>query len=86
MDGDVGEIRYSGTLRDIPTPPDSQTIRLTRWIRLDHMSVVGPSPLNRLARFHGGSSATRGTHGQHREQFELAVASRRRAVRDPGDV
>ena len=73
MDGDAGEIRYSGTLRGIPTPPDTQSIRLTRWIRLDYKSV--PSPLNHLARFHGWFECDErddGTHVHHREQFEFS--------------
>jgi hypothetical protein len=73
MDGDAGEIRYSGTLRGIPTPPDAQSIGLTRWIRLDYKSV--PSPLNRLARFHGWFECDARddvTHVRHREQFEFS--------------
>jgi hypothetical protein len=73
MDGDAGEIRYSGTLRGIPTPPDTQSIGLARWIRLDYKSV--PSPLNRLARFHGWferDARDDGTHIRHREQFEFS--------------
>jgi hypothetical protein len=73
MDGDAGEIRYSGTLRGIPTPPDTQSIGLARWIRLDYKSV--PSPLNRLARFHGWferDARDDVTHVRHREQFEFS--------------
>ncbi|HET9602022.1 MAG TPA: hypothetical protein VFP08_10545, partial [Acidimicrobiales bacterium] len=69
----AGEIRYSGALRGIPTPPDAQSICLTRCIRLDDRSV--PSPLNRLARFHGWFECDErddGTHVRHREQFEFS--------------
>ena len=30
MDGGAGEIRYSGTLRGIPTPPDTDSIGVAR--------------------------------------------------------
>ena len=70
MDGDAGEIRDSGTLRGIPTPPDTQSIGLSRWTRLDCKSV--PSPLNHLARFQRWFECDErddGTHVRHREQF-----------------
>ncbi len=75
MHGDEGEVRYSGTLRGIPTPADTQTIRLTRWTRLDYVSV--PSALNRLARFHGWFECAEGDEGtlvQHHEQFDFSPA------------
>lgn len=73
MSGDIGEVRYSGTLRGIPTPADTQSIRLTRWTRLDYESV--PSLLNRLARFHGWFQCEErdgGTFVLHREQFDFS--------------
>ncbi len=73
MHGDEGEIRYSGTLRGIPTPADTQTIRLVRWTRLDYESV--PSALNRLARFHGWfecEAREGGTFVRHREEFDFS--------------
>ena len=73
MDGDVGEVRYSGTLRGIPTPADTQSIRLTRWTRLDYESV--PSSLNRLARFHGWFACEEhdgATVVHHREEFDFS--------------
>jgi hypothetical protein len=73
MHGDVGEVRYSGTLRGIPTPADTQSIRLTRWTRLDYESV--PSALNRLARFHGWFECDEradGTFVRHVEQFDFS--------------
>ena len=75
MNGDEGEVRYSGTLRGIPTPPDTQTIRLTRWTRLDYKSV--PSALNTLARFHGWfecEERDNGTFVRHVEQFDFSPA------------
>jgi hypothetical protein len=75
MRGDEGEVRYSGTLRGIPTPADTQSIRRTRWTRLDYESV--PSPLNRLARFHGWfecEERENGTFVRHREQFDFSPA------------
>jgi len=75
MRGDEGEVRYSGTLRGIPTPADTQSIRVTRWTRLDYESV--PSTLNRLARFHGWFECEEredGTVVRHREQFDFAPA------------
>ncbi|MGH9184659.1 MAG: SRPBCC family protein [Acidimicrobiales bacterium] len=75
MRGDEGEVRYSGTLRGIPTPADTQSIRLTRWTRLDSESI--PSPLNRLARFHGWFECEERGDGplvRHREQFDFSPA------------
>ncbi len=73
MTGDEGEIRYSGRLRGIPTPADTQSIRLIRWTRLDYESI--PSPLNRLARFHGWfecEEREEGTFVRHREEFDFS--------------
>lgn len=70
--GDRGLVRYSGTLRGIPTPSDTQEIRLTRWTRLDYRSV--PSALNHLARFHGWfecEERPEGTLVRHREEFDF---------------
>lgn len=72
FDGDRGLVRYSGTLRGIPTPADTQEIRLTRWTRLDYRSV--PSALNRLGRFHGWfecEERPEGTLVRHREEFDF---------------
>jgi hypothetical protein len=60
-------------LRGIPTPPDTQSICLSRWTRLDYKSV--PSPLNRRARFRGWFECDErddGTHVRHREQVVFA--------------
>lgn len=70
--GDQGEVRYSGTIRGIPTPADTQTIRLTRWSHLEYQSV--PSALNRIARFRGGFECEErddGTRVRHREEFSF---------------
>lgn len=72
FEGERGLVRYSGTLRGIPTPPDTQEIRLTPWARLDYRSV--PSALNRLARFHGWFECDErpdGTLVRHREEFDF---------------
>jgi hypothetical protein len=72
--GNRGVVRYSGRLRGLPTPVDTQEIELVPWSRLTFRSVPSRWP-GSIAAFEGlftCEETAQGTSVLHRESFTFA--------------
>jgi hypothetical protein len=72
-EADTGTIKYRGRLRGIPSPLDTNDVRLTRWSRVDFVGSPG-TWVRRLVDFHGWVSCEQtdsGTVVTHGESFSF---------------